>query len=347
MSVREEIRTLWTEKSRLMNGKVRLCSQVRICRNLQGYPFPVKASSTDRQAISSILLKALGHRMRPKKDWLIIPWNTCTEIERRILTRICSLDFPCEETVIVFHKKGLGVFIINDGDALRIQGMNHYNLYQLWNYVNTCDDKLQKYLPYAFDPEKGYATASPSNYGTGLDIRSLVHIPALCFKQKLIQIQEALKVMQLRMEPVEFVGDKILGHLFYVTHDVAQGCSEADLVKHVDDVTQDIVKQEEALRTHLWKENANFMRDSISRAIGVLKSCYELTFEEGMNLISVVLMGMDMGLIPEDGRDALLSLWALMPYGCHVMCRLYRMRRQQCHTGLTRCHNIRMIAKDR
>ena len=314
MSVREEIHELWRRQSGMINGRIRLCDQVRICRNLQGYPFPVKASSTDRQVISSVILKALGHLMRPKKDWVTLPWNTCTNIERRVLTRVCSLDFPCEETVIVFNKKSPVLFIINDGDALRIQCTTvHVKLLSLWNCLNEKDDKLQKYLPYAFDPERGYATTSPSNYGTGLDVRTWVHIPALCFKQKLIQIQEALKVMQLKMDPVEVVGDKILGHQFYLTHNVAQGCSEEDLIRHIDAVVQDIVKQEEALRAHLLAEDDNFMKDSISRAVGVLKSCYELTFEEGMNLISVVLMGMDMGVLPEDGRDALSSLWALMP----------------------------------
>ena len=314
MSVRDEIHELWNEQSGMINGRIRLCDQVRICRNLQGYPFPVKASSVDRQAISSVILKALGHLMRPKKDWVIIPWNTCTEVERQVLTRVCSLDFPCEETVIVFNRKNPIVFIINDGDALRIQStVTHSELYALWDYLDEKDDRLQKYLPYAFDPARGYPTASPSNCGMGLDIRTLVHIPALCFKQKLIQIQEALKVMQLRMDPVEVVGDKILGHQFYLTHNVAQGCSEEDLVRHIDVVAQDVVKQEEALRAHLWAEDDNFMKDSISRAVGVLKSCYELTFEEGMNLISVVLMGMDMGVLPEDGREALSALWSLMP----------------------------------
>lgn len=310
MRAREEICALWKKASGLSNDKIELCNQIRICRNLQGYPFPLKASSADRKAISSVILKAFEHIMRPKKDWVVLPWSTCTEVERRILIRLCSLEFPCEETVIIFNKKSPYVFIINDGDALKIQcTMKCANLRSMWNSLNAQDDKLQKYLPYAFDPEKGYPTASPSNYGTGLDIRNLLHIPALCFKQRLVQIQEALKIMHLKLDPVEIIGDKILGHQFYLTHTLAQGCSEEELVKHIDVATKDIAKQEEALRERLWEEDPTFMKDSISRAMGVLRSCYELTFEESMNLISVVLMGMDMGLVPDDGHDFLLVLW--------------------------------------
>ena len=252
--------------------------------------------------------------MRPKKDWVVIHWNSCTDAERRVLKRLCRLDFPCEETAIVFDKKSLAIYVINDGDALRIQAASSdLSLGSLWKLLDKIDTRLQNYLPYAFDPEKGYATASPTNYGDGLDVRVQVHIPALCFKQKLIQMQEALKIMHLKVDAVEVLGDKILGHRFFVTNTVALGCSEEDLVNHVDVAAQDIVKQEAALRAHLWKIDDSFMKDSISRAIGVLKSCYELTFEEGMNLISVILMGMDMGVVSDHGRDALMSLWASMP----------------------------------
>ena len=76
---------------------------------------------------------------------------------------------------------------------------------------------------------------------------------------------------------------------------------------------EEVVKREKRVRDYLWRNDRNFMKDSISRAIGVLKSCYELTFEEGMNLISVVLMGMDMGIVPHEGKLDLASLWGLMP----------------------------------
>ena len=313
MRIRDEIHELFRLQSLVVDGEIRLCDRICICRNLQGYPFPLKASSKDREAISSIILKALEHIMTsPKKAWVIIRWNTCTDAERQVLKRACALEFPCEETVIVYFTKNPAFyFIINDGDALRIQcSRPNFKIRLLLKKVSEYDDKLQKYLPYAFDPEKGYATCSPSNYGTGLDVRTMVHIPALCFKQRLIQIQEALKVMRLKMEPVEVVGDKILGHLFYITHDVAQGCSERDLINHIDKVAEDIVKQEIDLQNHLWETDNSFMRDSISRAIGVLKNCYELTFEEGMNLISVVLMGMGMGVVTDKGHEVLLNLWS-------------------------------------
>lgn len=344
MSVREEIHELSKVQSLVIDGEIRLCDQIRVCRNLQGFLFPLKASSKDREAISSMILKALGHIMRPKANWVTIPWNTCTDTERQILKRICLLDFPCEETVIVYCKKNPEFhFIINDGDALRIQGSRpDFKIHLLWKLVNEYDDKLQKYLPYAFDPEKGYATSSPSNYGTGLNVRTMVHVPALCFKQKLIQIQEALKAMHLRMDPVEVLGDKILGHLFYVTHDVAQGCSEKDLLNHIDKVAEDIVKQEIDLQDHLWETENSFMRDSISRAIGVLKSCYELTFEEGMNLISVVLMGMDMGVVTDEGHDVLLSLWSsISPEHIKAFCEkisLKNFSENDIRAGIVRMH---------
>ena len=324
MSVRKEIRDLWLRQSTTFGCGICYCNQVRICRNLQGYSFPIKASSADRQAISLKIQKALAHLITSKREWGFIHWNTCTDNERQIVKRLCCLDFPCEETVVIFRKSKPGMFVINDGDALRIQEMGSAFVPCLWRWMDELDDELQKYLPYAFDPEKGYATSSPSSYGSGLDVRVYVHVPALCFKQKLVQIQDALKVMQLKMDAVEVVEDKILGHQFYITNTVAQGCPEEELLKHVDAVALDIASQEEALRAQLWQDDSNFMRDSIARALGVLKSCYELSFEEGMNLISVALMGMDMGIVPKENRWELLKLWLMMPR--EILCEFCHKR---------------------
>lgn len=313
MSVRKEIHELWLNQATASNGQIRLGNHVRICRNLQGHIFPAKGTSVERREISQQIQKACGHLTHFKRDWVVLFWSDCTDEERRVLTRSCRLDFPCEETVIAYHKNGHEEIIINDGDALRIQATSsELSLSSLWKSLDRIDSRFQDYLPYAFDPEKGYATALPSACGNGLDVRVLVHIPALCFMRKLLQMQEALKTMQLKMDAIEVTGDRILGHRFFITNAVALGCAEEDLLKHIDDVTHEIVQQEEALRMKLWKDNASFIKDSISRAMGVLSSCYELTFEEGMNLISVILMGMDMGLVPSEKRDALLLLWASM-----------------------------------
>lgn len=315
MSVRKEIHELWLSQVIASNDKVRLCNQVRICRNLHGYVFPVKATSEDRKAISQQVQKACEHLTQFKRDWVVLHWSDCSNEERCLLKRLCRLDFPCEETVIAYHKQGGETIIINDGDALRIQATSpHLSLNALWKTLDKIERRFQNHLSYAFDPEKGYATTSPAHYGNGLDIRVFVHIPALSFKRKLTQMQESLKAMQLKMDAVEVIEDKILGHQFFITNTVALGCSEEDLLEHVASAVQEIVQQEDLLRKQLLKENETFVRDSVSRALGVLKNCYELTFEEGMNLISIVLMGIDMGMLPSEKREALIVLWVSMQH---------------------------------
>ena len=314
MSVRKEIHELLERRFYIQEGNGELCCHMRICRNLQGYAFPVKASRADRQKISLMIQDALAQLAGPKQKLTIIPWSTCSDEERRFLKRLYHLEAPCEETAIVYGKKFRDSFIINDGDALRLDGIISLRMmWAIWKSLNKLENQLQDYLPFAFDPERGYATVSPSCYGTGVDVRAHVHLPALCFKQKLVQLQEALKVMHLKMDAVEVLGDKILGHQFFITPTTTQGCSEEEALDHLITTVEEVVKREKRVRDYLWRNDRNFMKDSISRAIGVLKSCYELTFEEGMNLISVVLMGMDMGIVPHEGKLDLASLWGLMP----------------------------------
>ena len=46
--------------------------------------------------------------------------------------------------------------------------------------------------------------------------------------------------------------------------------------------------------------------------MGLLKNCFELNFEESMNLLSLVRMAIDLGLIDTIKPESLTSLWNIM-----------------------------------
>lgn len=289
---------------------------VRVSRNLENFPFACQATSEQKLQISREIINAC--RMLPDfdKDWFILNWQECNDTERKLLASTCFLEDPTDDTVLVLPKNKSVCMILNDCDHVRLQGItNHIHLKTLWRQLDTIDSLLEENLPYSFDPENGYDTCSMDTRGTGVKVFSLVHIPAICYKQQLSQVISALDAMSLKLEPYVKLEDRVLGHLFFVTNSTGLGCSEEVLLKHVEKTVQTIITQENQIRKKLLNDNKNFIKDSIGRSLGVLRSCYELSFEEAMNLISMVVMAIDLGMLDDKEYPALLRLWSSVSCG--------------------------------
>ena len=287
---------------------------VRIARNLENFPFACQATSEQKNQINREVLKACRCCLPDfKKEYIILKWQECNATERELLISTCFLEDPTDDTLLVFKRNKNAFIVLNDCDHIRFQWIEPGSIPRLlWQQLNVFESLLEENLSYSFDPEKGYNTCSADTRGTGVKIFSLVHIPAICYKQQLNQVVAALEAMSLQLEPYAKIEDRILGHLFWVTNTTGLGCSENVLVEHVEKTTQAIITQENRVRKDLLDNNENFVKDSVGRSLGVLRSCYELNFEEAMNLISVVVMAMDLGLVNDKKRTTLMKLWYSM-----------------------------------
>lgn len=283
---------------------------VRISRNLENFPFACQATSEQKFQIGREIINACRILPDFNKDWFILNWQECNDTERKLLISTCFLEDPTDDTVLVFSKNKGVCIILNDCDHIRLQGVaNDVRLKTLWRQLDSIDSLLEENLQYSFDPEKGYDTCSTDTRGTGIKVYSLVHIPAICYKQQLSQVIAALEAMSLKLEPYVKLEDRILGHLFFITNSTGLGCTEEILVEHVEKTIQTIITQENRVRKEILNDNKNFIKDSVGRSLGVLRSCYELSFEEAMNLISIVVMAIDLGILNNKKYFALLKLW--------------------------------------
>ena len=289
---------------------------VRIARNLEGFPFACQATSEEKDQISREVLKACRCCLPDfKKDYCILKWQECNATEREFLISTCFLEDPTDDTLLVFQKNKKAFILLNDCDHIRFQWIEPGSAPRaLWQQLNALESLLEENLSYSFDPEKGYNTCSLDTRGTGVKIFSLVHIPAICYKQQLNQVVAALEAMSLKLEPYAKIEDRVLGHLFFVTNTTGLGCSEEILMEHVEKTVQTIITQENQIRKELLDNNENFVKDSVGRSLGVLRSCYELNLEEAMNLISVVVMARDLGIVNDEKRTTLMKLWYSMRF---------------------------------
>ena len=301
------LRPLWLHQTRLSGKAVRLNQNVTIVRNLEGLPFPAQASLPQRNIIVEQIREALGDF---KTEWIECPLSIASSQERALLKSLANLEQPCDETVIWYHSKNFTQIIANDGDHVRFYGtFPGGTLKNAWGSLDALEEKIGEQLDYAFDPTNGYSASEPQLCGMGLRVQLLLHLPALCFDRQLPKLIEAASEMDLRLEPLRVSDHKALGHLFLLSNAVNLGIDEKSLLTHLETIAEKIISEELRIRKVMLTEHAAFSRDSIGRSLGLLGNCCELTFEEAMHLLSVVVMAVDNGILSVRKRALLLRLW--------------------------------------
>ena len=94
-------------------------------------------------------------------------------------------------------------------------------------------------------------------------------------------------------------GSEVVGNFFQVSNQTTLGKSEEDLVEHLDKVVRQVIQYESHARQVLLRDAPQVTEDKIWRAYGLLRYARSLSFEELMNLLSGIRLGVGLKLLPE------------------------------------------------
>src|SRR5207245_3568343 len=93
-------------------------------------------------------------------------------------------------------------------------------------------------------------------------------------------------------------GSESVVNCFQLANQTTLGKSEDELLDHVGKIVRQVIEYEEQARDVLLRTAPDEVADKTWRAYGLLKYARKLTFEETMNLLSGVRMGVGLNLIP-------------------------------------------------
>ena len=165
--------------------------------------------------------------------------------------------------------------------------------------VDRLDEELGRELPYAFHHEFGFLTSCPTNTGTGLRASVLVHLPGLVLTKEISKVLHALGQVGLTFRGLYGEGSEVVGNFFQISNQTTLGKSEDDLISHLDQVVRRVIRHEREARQVLLRDAGPVTQDKIWRAYGLLRYARSLSFEELMNLLSGVRLGLSLKLLPE------------------------------------------------
>ncbi|MGF1677813.1 MAG: protein arginine kinase [Candidatus Methylacidiphilales bacterium] len=291
-----------------------MSSRIRLARNLKDTPFPGWMKKNQRQEAMERILEAL-HNLPPlHKGSRQIFMEELSPLEKQVLVEqhLISREHAAKNHgsgVMINTTEELSI-MVNEEDHLRMQViLPGYQLNHAWQLANTHDTALEDSLDYAFSATLGYLTACPTNVGTGLRASAMLHLPGLVLSDQINRVIKSVNQIGLAVRGLYGEGTEALGNLFQISNQMTLGESEEEILTRLIKVVNKVIESESNARAKLIQDQARIVADQLGRSYGVLSHCYAITSKEALNLLSLVILGVDLGILPSTLRDTVNDLF--------------------------------------
>lgn len=296
----------WLEASG-PHSDIVLSTRVRLARNIQGRAFGTRLSDEEREAIYAEARAAADHA-RLLGDGLAVELDGIAPVARKVLLErhLVSRELAGGTgnevhrgaALFLSRDESVGV-MVNEEDHLRLQSiLSGLRLHDAFRAVDDLDDELGQSLAFAYHPEFGHLTSCPTNVGTGLRASVFVHLPGLVLTKEIGKVLQGIAQVGLTFRGLYGEGSEVVGNFFQISNQTTLGKSEDDLVDHLQEIVTRVIQYELQARSVLMRDAPTVIEDKIWRAYGLLRYARSLGFEEVMNLLSGVRLGVSMKLLP-------------------------------------------------
>lgn len=297
------------------HDRIVMSSRVRLARNLKDSAFPTWAKKPERLKVYETIQPAVASLPEMSISFSEAMDNL-TSLDKQILVErhLISREHAAKSTGsgLVLNREETFCVMINEEDHLRMQALRPgLQLRQAWTAIDYFDSELEKKLDYAFDNELGYLTACPTNLGTGIRVSAMLHLPGLVLGEQINPIIQSVNKLGLAVRGLYGEGTEALGNVFQVSNQMTLGEAEIVIVERLEKVLSQIIEHEENARQTLLEKKPKVVFNHIGRAYGILANAHSISSKETMNLLSLLRLGVDMGLFPGADRALVDELFLI------------------------------------
>ncbi len=290
-------------------------SRIRLARNLDGYPFAHLLTDKQRDRIWKQLLESLGKSEEfatcqfsplaklPRRERLVL-------IEEHVLSPHMERPSP-GAGMIVSPEKDLAI-MVNEEDHLRIQIiLPGLQLDRAWEIAEGVDCRLEEVAAFAFHDDFGYVTACPTNLGTGMRGSVMLHLPGLILNGQMGNLIGVLYGNDVMVRGFYGEGTRVSGNIFQLSNQKTLGRSESTILEELKQVTLQVIEKERTARKVLMSENRLSLENDVRRSLGIILYASTVSFEEALELLSMVRLGSELELLDAGVQDFNLALTVL------------------------------------
>ena len=285
-----------------------ISSRVRLARNLNHYPFPIRLDETRAAKLIGEVEKVLVPMGFQKIDFSgISDLEAAAYVEKHYVSpefakkdgpHALFLNEPCNLSVMV-----------NEEDHLRIQCIEpSLSLQEAFRTATDLEEHLDEALDFAYDENLGYLTQCPTNLGTGMRASVMLFLPALTLNGYMDQVGRELSKVGLTIRGMYGEGSQSQGCIYQISNQICMGLTEEDILKKLDDAVAQLKDLEKQSADQIRPGRKEQLKDAALRAVGLLRSAWLMSSAEFFKLYADVHFGMNLGFIKDISLSKLNSL---------------------------------------
>ncbi len=268
---------------------VAVSSKVSLARNLRDHVFTNRLSTEEKDKIADEVSAVIFEEL-PEK-FVLTHMNT---LSRYAAISLAERDLVSPEFVSVQEGRSFLTtpdeslsLMICEEDHVKIQALlPGLELTRSYELADRLDTILDEALGFSFDTKLGYLTQCPTNIGTAMRGSVVLQLPAMRILGRIRHLSNTVSRLGLVLSGA-------YGSLYLLTNQVTLGISEEAALGNLDALAKSIIEQEREARKELM-ENLSF-QDMLWRSYGTLKSARVMSFQEFMEALSVVKVGIAAG----------------------------------------------------
>ena len=287
----------------LQNGKdsdIAISTRIRFVRNINGLKFSLKTKEEIEKLDEKIRdnLYNIGYGLNFFKLKDMDNTTKLSLVEKNLISPDFIIDNHLTGGILINDDENICI-TTGQEDHLKIQVFNSgIDLENTLNLAIEIDKKLEEILGYCINKKYGYLTSCPSDLGTGLRASVMVHLPALAITKNVNQLLDALSNFGINIRGVFGKSTPSMGNIYQISNKQTLGVTENEIIRNLEIIVQKIIEQERKVRKIL-ADNSSKLEDNIYRAYGILSNCRKLSYKESRNLLSMVKLGVDLGILRE------------------------------------------------
>lgn len=284
--------------------------KINYSRNLRNYKFNTN-SLKDIQEIENLIktnLPSIGYGLKFIKMKDIDELGKRSLYEKGLINEEILEDNSNKISMLINDEENICV-LINYDNHFEIQlfgsGMELENIF---NFAKEIDQKFDETFDIAKSNKYGYLTTSPINVGTGLNVEVIVHLPGLTKTGNIRKIIQTINNFGLDINGMYVKNQEIIGDIYKISNKQTLGITEESIINNIRIIIDKIIEQERKARK-LLGTNKIELDDMVYRNFGIISNAKKIEFGEALEIMSIVKMGTDLGIITELNDDKIAKIY--------------------------------------
>lgn len=271
-------------------------------RNLLRNSFPGKLDADLSMQVLDVLKEAFS-KLPDSEKFTYLSAESLGAQEKEFLAE----HFLCQEgwqnaskgQAFIIDESSHFLAILNMQDHLMLQWIDCKGEWEkAWSSLNQIETSIGQNLDYAFSPRFGYLTSDPKLCGTALNVACYLHLPCLIASEQLPDL--LLRHKERSVQALSILdGDKseLVGDFLVLKNSYTLGLTEESILRDLHITATKLILSEQTQRLKYKEAPSPDIKDSLSRAYGLLMHSYQLQTKETLNAISQIKLGIDLGWI--------------------------------------------------